>query len=540
MKKKVLSVVLLLTLFLGLLTACDKVSENGKEKSNNEKSKWVLTYEKEQRSDDYGNLTIVHEGYFEYDFSGNAVSEKYIYSNMDISISHFEFDKIGNIIYKAGIKSDNDKETPCSYKFTYDVNNNCAREYVDWTSSTDDITYEYDEYGNIIKEHSVYSSGSDITETEYEMTLEYDNNLCVQNEITIKTTYSNETNYTYALKNYEYDDNGNKVKETYYIKTDNVNASKNYVEINGKNYMLYSFTEYTYKNISNSSAEQNSDQEETNQKTKLSRSFDKILASGYENNGDFYELVANEKENYNGIQVEIGIIKNNSWLLEPTTKMPLIDDDGTLYGKEIYSIDDVNAKIFYIGNGCFLCESYSAKMYECMENIIYNSETQQYYEKKFKNKDSHICITYNCMTGFYGTQPNYSKLNKLSNNNSLIITDFINYGEKATIEVIDSNTMELTRINIKTPKNWYKIGYVYPISEEIFAVANDYSNHNKIAFFDKNGNNIIDNDYSLKSTSQNIVFNNGECTFDILNINDKAYTITIDKSGKVIYPFESE
>lgn len=277
----------------------------------------------------------------------------------------------------------------------------------------------------------------------------------------------------------------------------------------------------------------------TTSEIKLSDSFDKILASGCEKNGDYYELVANETETYEGVSVEIGVIKNNEWLLSPTSKMPFIDDDGTLYGNEIKSIYDANAKLFYIGNGCFLCESYSKSMYECMENIIYNSETKQYYEKKFTNKDMHICITYDCLTGFYGITPEYGKLKMISNQDSLIITGLTNYGDTANLEILNTNTMQATVLKINVPDNWYKIGYVYPISEGIFAVANDYSNHNKIAFFDKDGNIIIPNDYALQTAHQNIIFENGKCTFKILNPKDTSYTITIDKEGKVLSSIEN-
>lgn len=267
---------------------------------------------------------------------------------------------------------------------------------------------------------------------------------------------------------------------------------------------------------------------------RISDSFDKVLASGYESNGDFYELVANETETYEGVSIEIGVIKNNEWLISPTSKMPFIDDDGTLYGKEIKSIYDANAKLFYIGNGCFLCESYSKSMYECMENIIYNSETKQYYEKKFQKENIHICITYNCLTSFYGLTPDYGKLNTISKENSLIIADMVNNQYSPHIEILDTNAMETSVIEIRLPDDWYNIGYVYPISEGIFAVANSNTNHNKIAFYNKEGNRIIQDDFVLQTTRQSIVFKNGECTFKILNAKDTPYTITIDKSGKVL------
>ena len=37
-----------------------------------------------------------------------------------------------------------------------------------------------------------------------------------------------------------------------------------------------------------------------------------LLAYGYTEN-DYYELVADEKESYNGTEIKIGVIKNNKW-----------------------------------------------------------------------------------------------------------------------------------------------------------------------------------------------------------------------------------
>ncbi|MDO4748536.1 MAG: hypothetical protein Q4A12_05100 [Eubacteriales bacterium] len=260
----------------------------------------------------------------------------------------------------------------------------------------------------------------------------------------------------------------------------------------------------------------------------LSESCDMVLVSGSESNGDFYELVANESESYEGVRLEIGVIKNNEWLLELTTDMPFVDKDGNIYGKKTTSIyENNNLKFFYLGNGCFLCESY-------MENMIYNCETQQYFEKKFENKYDHVCITYNCLTNFYGTEPNYSSIHMISKDNSRVITDFINYGKTADIEILDTNKMKSSTIRIDTPEDWINIGYVYPISNGIFAVANEDAKHNKIAFFNINGEQIIKNKYSLNTTDQNICFNNGKCSFDILNENNKPYSISIDRTGRVL------
>ena len=55
----------------------------------------------------------------------------------------------------------------------------------------------------------------------------------------------------------------------------------------------------------------------TTEPPQLSESCDMVLASGYDGD-DYYQLVANETEDYNGVKDELGVIKNNEWLLKPT------------------------------------------------------------------------------------------------------------------------------------------------------------------------------------------------------------------------------
>lgn len=274
----------------------------------------------------------------------------------------------------------------------------------------------------------------------------------------------------------------------------------------------------------------------------LSDSCDKVLASGYEENGDFYQLVANESESYNGVYLEIGIIKNNSWLLPLTNKMPLIDEDGTIFGQRVTSIyDEKHLTILYIGNGCFLCESISGETWNgafSTENIIYNCKTQDYFIKEFSHSDNRsICLSYNCIPNYYD-KLNYDAMHKLNFENSLLITDFISYSNnKAKVEILDTNSMTSSSIEIGMPSSWINhIKYVYPMSDGLFAVTND----DGIIFYDVYGRQIIQKNYKLLSTDQNIIFIDGKCTFDILNNNDTPFTITIDEAGNVLTSTKKE
>lgn len=194
--------------------------------------------------------SIDREISYEYNYHGRLSSERYVYNTGTYTFSDFKYDQNNNVVYKAGMVDDYfSGKSSFSYTYTYDANNKCAREIVDWTTSTDDITYKYDEQGSIIKEHSVYKSDSDIFETTRIMTPDYENGICVQNLIKNTTVDNYVTNTWYALEQYIYDDNGNKEKELYYTEAESANDTGNLVQVNGRYYKLSSYTEYTYENL---------------------------------------------------------------------------------------------------------------------------------------------------------------------------------------------------------------------------------------------------------------------------------------------------
>ena len=260
-------------------------------------------------------------------------------------------------------------------------------------------------------------------------------------------------------------------------------------------------------------------------KLKLSESCDMVLADGQDLNGDRYELVANETEDYNGTSVEIGVIKNNEWMLKPTSNMPFVDMDGTPYGKSVQSIYKMGyAKILYIGNGCFLFES-------DRENMIYNVESKESFEKIYDIDDRHICISYDCITWFTTSREHvFSDIHYVSSNNPLLIIDHYSSGSLDgldRVELLDTNTMEVFYTEI----NYVQLEQVYPVSEGAFAVGIWLD---KIRFYSLDGSMLFDNNFTLRYSEQKIWFNNGLCSFEILNDAGTPYRITIDMDGNVV------
>lgn len=271
----------------------------------------------------------------------------------------------------------------------------------------------------------------------------------------------------------------------------------------------------------------------------LSAQFENILAYGYDGN-DEYEMVAEETEDYDGVKLKIGIIKNNKWLLKPTSKMPFVDDDGTIYGGgtslEYTNLEDYlycDNIVKYIGNGCFLCEgtkyTNSTLEEDYVVAVIYNANTKKYYEKTFDIDHKHICVSNGCFPGYY---PDYNNIHQISKKDSLVIVDRFAYSDYTEIEILDTNTMKSYTISTD-----FRAVYVNPISENIIAVSNEPGN--EIHFINTDGNKVFNKSFKINTLkSQTIAFEDGKCTFDIVNNKGTEYTITINKKGKVLDSYE--
>ena len=82
-----------------------------------------------------------------------------------------------------------------------------------------------------------------------------------------------------------------------------------------------------YSSDSDWVAEQNENNMDEQQ---LSDECDKVLAEGYDQKNNHYQLVANETEDYDGTQITMGVIKNNKWLVEMTEDFPFINEQGLI------------------------------------------------------------------------------------------------------------------------------------------------------------------------------------------------------------------
>lgn len=301
-------------------------------------------------------------------------------------------------------------------------------------------------------------------------------------------------------------------------------------------------------------------EEETTQTIKLSNSCDKILATGSNKNGDFYELVANQEETYDNVKIKIGVIKNNEWLLEPTSNMPFIDKEtglikiegfteGSKFGIddvkiEDYETDNVHGTFEYVADGCFCIYKRISKDMswsgdpQC--SIIYNAENKKSYYNTYNNnrKESIFIYTSSYKNASYGNQLLIQKRYSIGGNP---VTEY-----RSDFFILDTNTME-TKVIVEDTE--YNI--VGPIGDGLFAVGDAQTNYTSYGqslfnesimyFYDLKGNQVID----LTSYNDGGIYGGGRCfvdgqfTFRVKNNVGTEFQVTIDTKGNVISSVEN-
>ena len=244
----------------------------------------------------------------------------------------------------------------------------------------------------------------------------------------------------------------------------------------------------------------------------LSDEYDNVLASGYDVDDNYYELVSVEKEDYTGLEISIGIIKNYEWLLKPTTDMPFVTEENSFSG------DPTAGTVYYIGNGCFL----SQKAYSSSAPL---------------SSGSFMYIAYNANNGkSYSTSDyEWSDYNKIpipvpeNLDDNYMIIGFTAHSKSTDFKILNKTDMTVKEVEIK--------GYVNDfqnISEGLFAVAIGDSNYPVYHFYNSSGEEKFNLSEYKTYSGQSVNFINGTCSVGIINDNDTKYIITVDKTGEVI------
>lgn len=296
-----------------------------------------------------------------------------------------------------------------------------------------------------------------------------------------------------------------------------------------------------YSSDSDWVAEQNENNMDEQQ---LSDECDKVLAEGYDQKNNHYQLVANETEDYDGTQITMGVIKNNKWLVEMTEDFPFINEQGLIYDGpsgnftgSIFDYENYTYKSFdYIGNGCFA--------YNSDGSIIYNSENGKYYAYYEEDK------------GLIHFDPRYITYNGENDNGektiilSYFTEDISPYDAKFVTLNLDTMKTNVIPINSGAEKENDSRAFAY--SEGLFIIykkldENWGSQADYAGFYDLKGNKVIDlSKYKITTPPEGqpieeenyFHFVDGKATLVVINDQQHKFKITIDKKGDVLKSVE--
>lgn len=261
--------------------------------------------------------------------------------------------------------------------------------------------------------------------------------------------------------------------------------------------------------------------ETTTMEQKLSDDCTYILADGYDGD-DYYELVANQIDNYPESKIEMGVIKNNEWLIEMSSDFPFLYDNW-FNDKDAPLRDSVTTHdpyergsyhFEYVGEGTFY----------------------YYFQEQY--------VAYQANQTIYKPETGYSF--SLSNFFIEERSDFLNDGEFLATDVekgfcyYNLNTGEIRPMGgIFSDGNDPDRKELYGIHDGLFYAAkyNDSwggSGYSYEGFFNLNGEQIIDlTEYHILDY-HDYRFQDGEYTITCSNDNGVKYNITFDTTGKII------
>lgn len=261
----------------------------------------------------------------------------------------------------------------------------------------------------------------------------------------------------------------------------------------------------------------------------------KLIAYGYDEYDNLYELVGQQIDMYAGVVNKLGVIKNGEWLISMSDNTPFHDKEGNylklepllggrcvnkIYLKEYYS-EDISAEIRYIGNGCFYMSAYHKNNTHC---VIWNTETNSsFVVSKGSNWDN-----YN-----YAIEISLAEKECVVNNDGKILLSHYAGGAQGTeYFLLDTNTMSVERLPFSDNRDSLLGGEVVgPYSEGKIALIKqrgvaDSSN----GFYDINGKKVIDLSKYL-ITDYAVAFVNGQATFTTQDYDGAYYLITLDSNG---------
>lgn len=262
---------------------------------------------------------------------------------------------------------------------------------------------------------------------------------------------------------------------------------------------------------------------------RLSSECDRIICTGRDENGNYYELVGNQYENALGTEIRLGIIKNNTWLVELSSSFPFLGDDGLFHlVDELGGISNDDLFSSYLNSSVQFIEpsTFVIKKYYESETLLGNDKSVLCFFSCKTLQSAEIDLTKYVipkmyMEGYYADNSQLLIYSKTSNNIS-------GWLEDQTFDWIlfDISTFEMKTIG----KNIKGVRPERPLSEGLIYASDE-------CFYNINMQKVIDlSHYKIDSLPKEseLCFNNERCRFIATNPQGKRFWVVIDKSGNVI------
>ncbi len=287
--------------------------------------------------------------------------------------------------------------------------------------------------------------------------------------------------------------------------------------------------------------------------SQLSDTCDYVLSAGYDKNGNYYELVANQKENARGFEITVGVIKNNSWIYPLSKDFPFLGEDGLFHVEVLVSLigDDASDgtsllhpsrvvdKIYFVDSGAFFMECYrkSREVFGKSESyyIVFSCDTLK--STRINCNESSLIYRY-CEASYEsGHVKSYGQI--FADNGKLIMYSETSGTTSGWLEdqVFNWSIFDTRTLNEKVIAS--NVKGVIPessLSEGVFFCSD-------LCFYSSDGEKTIDlSEYSIDLWENgDIFFKDGLCEFIAENSLGSRFLVTIDSFGNVIseVPYET-
>ena len=272
----------------------------------------------------------------------------------------------------------------------------------------------------------------------------------------------------------------------------------------------------------------------------LSLSCDYVLCIGMDNDGNLYELVANQTESSRGFEITVGVIKNDEWLYPLSSDFPFLAEDGLFHvsvpmgkssGTSLQSPNMVIDSLYFIDTGAFLMDSYQDNDSWTLHDhyyIVFSCDTLQ---STRINCDETETVFWHEDASFMNGQVEYYGSIRTDNGKLIQYTEtsgtISGWVEDQTFvwETFDTRTLK-TAVVASGVEGVRPSG---PLAEGLYFCTNK-------GFYNTAGQRVIDlSCYSIDmSTNGDAYFENGICTIEVKNDLGTRFWVTVDSAGNIL------